>query len=56
LKLPLYQIDAFTNMSFTGNPACVVPLDEWLSYDVLLNIAKEPISAHGSSRLKYYVS
>lgn len=41
MKLPLYQIDAFTNMSFTGNPACVVPLDEWLSYDVLLNIAKE---------------
>lgn len=41
MKLPLYQIDAFTNEIFTGNPACVVPLEHWLSDDLLLKIAKE---------------
>ncbi|MGY8946104.1 MAG: PhzF family phenazine biosynthesis protein [Flavobacteriales bacterium] len=41
MKLPLYQIDAFTNIIFEGNPACVVPLDKWLSDDILLKIAKE---------------
>lgn len=41
MKLELYQIDAFTNRIFGGNPACVVPLKEWLSDHLLLQIAKE---------------
>jgi PhzF family phenazine biosynthesis protein len=41
MKLNLYQIDAFTNNIFGGNPACVVPLDNWLEDDILLKIAKE---------------
>lgn len=41
MKLNLYQIDAFTDKIFGGNPACVVPLDNWLSDDILLKIAKE---------------
>jgi len=41
MKLPLYQIDAFTDKIFGGNPACVVPLQDWLPDDVLLKIAKE---------------
>lgn len=41
MKLNLYQIDAFTNKIFGGNPACVVPLAEWLPDDILLKIAKE---------------
>jgi len=41
MKLELYQIDAFTNKVFGGNPACVVPLKEWLSDEILLKIAKE---------------
>ena len=41
MKLDLYQIDAFTDKIFGGNPACVVPLKEWLSDVILLNIAKE---------------
>lgn len=41
MKLPLYQIDAFTDKVFGGNPACVVPLQDWLPDDVLLKIAKE---------------
>lgn len=41
MKLELYQIDAFTDKIFEGNPACVVPLNNWLSDDILLKIAKE---------------
>lgn len=41
MKLDLYQIDAFTNEIFRGNPACVVPLKTWLPDETLLNIAKE---------------
>lgn len=41
MKLDLYQIDAFTNKIFGGNPACVVPLNNWLEDDLLLKIAKE---------------
>ena len=40
-KFELYQIDAFTDQLFKGNPACVVPLKEWLPDQLLLNIAKE---------------
>lgn len=41
MKLQLYQIDAFTDKIFGGNPACVVPLKEWLPDETLLWIAKE---------------
>jgi PhzF family phenazine biosynthesis protein len=41
MKLELYQIDAFTDKIFGGNPACVVPLDKWLPNDILLKITKE---------------
>ncbi len=41
MKLPIYQIDAFTNQLFAGNPAAVVILEDWLLDDVLLAIAAE---------------
>jgi PhzF family phenazine biosynthesis protein len=41
MKLDLYQIDTFTNKIFEGNPACVVPLKNWLENDLLLKITKE---------------
>ena len=41
MKLPIYQVDAFTNKLFSGNPACVVLLTAWLDDNMLLNIAKE---------------
>jgi PhzF family phenazine biosynthesis protein len=41
MKLDLYQIDAFTNKVFGGNPACIIPLNKWLSDDLLLKITKE---------------
>lgn len=37
----LYQINAFTDRLFHGNPACVVPLEKWLPDDILLRIARE---------------
>ena len=30
MKIPLYQIDAFTSRLFGGNPAAVCPLEDWL--------------------------
>lgn len=41
MQLSLYQVDAFTNTLFGGNPAAVVPLNEWLSVDLMQNIAAE---------------
>ncbi len=41
MQLHLYQINAFTDQLFSGNPACVVPLSEWLPDDLLLKIARE---------------
>ena len=41
MTLDIYQIDAFTHGSFSGNPAAVVPLTEWLADDILQSIALE---------------
>lgn len=41
MQYQIFQVDSFTNEVFKGNPACVVPLKEWLSDDILLKIAKE---------------
>lgn len=39
--LDIFHIDSFTDTLFQGNPACVIPLKEWLSNDLMLKIAKE---------------
>ena len=41
MKLQLYQIDAFTDKIFGGNPACVVPLNYWLPDATLFKITQE---------------
>jgi PhzF family phenazine biosynthesis protein len=41
MKLKIYQIDAFADRVFAGNPAAVVPLDSWLPDETLQNIAIE---------------
>ena len=41
MELSLYQIDAFTDDLFSGNPACVVPLTKMLPDTLLLKIAQE---------------
>jgi len=40
-SIPIYQVDAFTDKLFSGNPAAVCPLTEWLSDDVMQAIAAE---------------
>jgi PhzF family phenazine biosynthesis protein len=41
MRLPLYQVDAFTKRRFAGNPAAVCPLPKWLPDQTLLDIAAE---------------
>lgn len=41
MKIPLYQIDAFANRVFEGNPAAICPLDAWLDDSILQSIAEE---------------
>jgi len=40
-SLTLYQVDAFADQVFRGNPAAVVPLDAWLPDTILQAIAAE---------------
>lgn len=40
-SLPITRVDAFADRPFTGNPAAVMPLDEWLSDALLQAIAAE---------------
>jgi len=39
--MKIYQVDAFTNKVFKGNPAAVVPLNIWISDEIMLAIAQE---------------
>jgi PhzF family phenazine biosynthesis protein len=41
MNLQVYQIDAFTSELFKGNPAAVVPLQEWLNDETMQNIGLE---------------
>ena len=41
MDIPLYQIDAFTDRPFAGNPAAVCPLDRWLPGETMQAIAAE---------------
>jgi len=34
----LFQVDAFTDQVFRGNPAAVCPLSEWLRDSVILSL------------------
>ena len=41
MKLAIYQIDAFAEQTFTGNPAAIIPLDSWLEDQKMQSIAEE---------------
>jgi PhzF family phenazine biosynthesis protein len=41
MKLTVYQIDAFTNRLFGGNPAAVIPLEHWIDDKLMQDIAME---------------
>jgi predicted PhzF superfamily epimerase YddE/YHI9 len=35
MKIPIYQVDAFTSEVFSGNPAAVCMLDSWIDDKLL---------------------
>lgn len=41
MRIPIWQVDAFSSQVFRGNPAAVCPLDAWLDDGVLQAIAAE---------------
>ena len=41
MRLPIYQLDAFADAVFAGNPAAVCPLEWWLEESVMQAIAAE---------------
>lgn len=41
MKLDFYQVDAFTDQIFGGNPAAVCPLDQWIDPSIMQRIAEE---------------
>lgn len=41
MKIPIYQVDAFTDQIFGGNPAAVCPLKEWIKPEIMQSIAME---------------
>jgi PhzF family phenazine biosynthesis protein len=51
MSLPFFWIDAFTDRVFSGNPAGVVPLEQWLPDDVMQRIAFE----NGLSETAFFV-
>jgi PhzF family phenazine biosynthesis protein len=51
-EIPLYQVDAFTDAVFAGNPAAVCPLEAWLPDDLLQAIASE----NNLSETAYFVA
>jgi predicted PhzF superfamily epimerase YddE/YHI9 len=62
VKIPLYQLDAFTRKAFGGNPAAVCPLERWLGDDTLQAIAAENnlaetafyVAEDGAYRLRWF--
>ena len=66
MELKLWQVDAFAEKPFEGNPAAVVPLADWLSDEVMQNIAAEnnlsetaffvpdPSAGAGNFRLRWF--
>jgi len=41
MKIPIYQLDSFTNRRFKGNPAAVCPLGKWIGTPMMQKIAAE---------------
>ena len=39
--IPFFQVDAFAERPFTGNPAAIMPLQQWLAEEVMQAIAEE---------------
>src|SRR5258706_15046524 len=65
MDLKIFQIDAFASKVFSGNPAAVVPMMEWLPDEALQAIAAEnnlaetafviPSKAPGVDQVDYHI-
>ena len=51
MTLDIYQVDAFADQVFKGNPAVVCPLENWLSDEMMQKIASE----HAASETAFFV-
>jgi len=51
ISLPIFWVDAFTDRTFGGNPAAVIPLEGWLDDGLLQRIANE----NGLSETAFFV-
>jgi len=51
MRIPLYQVDAFSSQLFRGNPAAICPLHQWLDDETLQAVAAE----NNLSETAYYV-
>lgn len=62
MELPIFQVDAFTGSVFSGNPAAICPLENWLPDRTLQAIAAENnlsetaffVRENGSFRLRWF--
>lgn len=62
MQIPIFQVDAFSSSIFSGNPAAVCPLQEWLPDPTLQSIAAENnlaetaffVPADGGHRLRWF--
>jgi len=63
MQLTIHQIDAFTSSLFKGNYAAVIPLESWLSDELMLNIGAENnvsetaftcLQANGSYAIRWF--
>lgn len=41
MKVPIFQVDAFTDHIFGGNPAAVCPLKDWIDDETMQRLAQE---------------
>jgi PhzF family phenazine biosynthesis protein len=41
MKLTIYQVDAFAEKIFSGNPAAIVPLENWIDEELMQQVAME---------------
>jgi predicted PhzF superfamily epimerase YddE/YHI9 len=62
MRIPIYQVDAFTSRVFTGNPAAVCPLERWLDDATMQAIGAENnlaetafvVYEHGDWRIRWF--
>ncbi len=62
MELPVWFVNAFTSRPFAGNPAAVIPLQDWLPEPLMLAIARENdlsetaylVGSHGQYEIRWF--